>query len=61
MEKKEHLDKILLKKLVQKAYSYTGKGNNRKRTLEEVLRIIDDKKAYFNEMNNPELDEVIEI
>lgn len=52
---------MLSKELVKRAYSYSGKGNNRKRTLEEVLRIIDDKEAYFNEMNNPELDEVIDI
>jgi hypothetical protein len=45
LQNKEHLKK---ESLIDKiAYSYSGKGNNRKRTLNEVLSVILDKETYF--------------
>jgi len=58
MERKDHWNKELLKDLVRKAYSYTGKGNNRKRTLDEVLLIIEDKDAYFDKVKILENEEI---
>jgi len=38
--------------MVKIAYSLIGKGKGRKRTLEEVLEIINDKESYFNKLES---------
>ena len=38
--------------MVKIAYTLIGKGKGRKRTLSEVLDIINDKEAYFNKIDN---------
>ena len=40
-------NKETLIEMVKLAYSYQGKGKYRKRTLEEIIEIINDKKKYF--------------
>jgi hypothetical protein len=40
--------KETLIEMVKLAYTLSGKGKNRKRPLEEILEIINDKEAYFN-------------
>jgi len=50
LQNKEHLQKESLIELVKLAYSYSGKGNNRKRTLNEVLSVIQDKETYFKNL-----------
>lgn len=47
MDRGEHKTKEGLAKMVTLAYSVQGKGKYRKRRLEEVLSIIQDKDAYF--------------
>lgn len=41
-------DKDTLIKMVELAYTFSGKGKGRKRSLEEILEIINDKKNYFS-------------
>jgi len=41
-------NKDTLIEMVKISYLLEGKGKNRKRTLEEVLKIIEDKNLYFN-------------
>lgn len=41
-------DKDTLIEMVKLAYTLEGKGKNRKRPLEEILEIINDKEAYFD-------------
>lgn len=48
MQNGDHKTKEGLIEMVKLAYSVKGKGNDRKRTLEEVLSIIEDKNAYFD-------------
>jgi LAGLIDADG endonuclease len=52
-QRKEHFIQEGLIDMVKLAYTLNteGKGKMRKRTLEEVLAIIRDKKAYFNPNN----------
>ena len=38
--------------MVKIAYTLIGKGKGRKRTLSEVLNIINDKETYFNKNDN---------
>lgn len=40
--------KETLIKMIKLAYTLSGKGKNRKRPLEEILEIINDKEAYFS-------------
>jgi len=40
-------DKETLKKMIKLAYSFTGKGKGRKRSLDEILEIINNKEKYF--------------
>lgn len=42
--------------MVKIAYTLIGKGKGRKRTLSEVLEIINDKEAYFNKNDNSNLE-----
>ena len=53
-------NKETLIEMVKKAYTLIGKGKGRKRTLSEVLDIINDKEAYFKQNDlqdcNSELD-----
>jgi hypothetical protein len=53
-QRKEHFTQEGLIDMVKLAYTLNeeGKGKIRKRTLEEVLAIIRDKKAYFSNPNN---------
>ena len=44
-------NKETLIEMVKIAYTLIGKGKGRKRTLDEVLEIINDKDAYFNKFN----------
>lgn len=46
----DHKTKQGLIDMVTLAYSVKGKGNDRKRTLEEILSIIEDKDAYFDNL-----------
>jgi len=48
-------EKNTLIEMVKLAYNLQGKGKVRKRTLEEVLEIINDKTAYFNKV---EIDQI---
>jgi len=41
-------DKDTLIKMVELAYTYSGKGKGRKRSLDEILEIINDKEKYFS-------------
>lgn len=41
--------------MVKIAYTLIGKGKGRKRTLDQVLEIINDKQAYFNKRDKLEL------
>jgi len=43
--------KDTLIEMVKLAYTFSGKGKNRKRPLEKILEIINDKEAYFNRIN----------
>ena len=45
-------NKETLIEMVKIAYTLIGKGKGRKRTLSEVLDIINDKEAYFNKIDN---------
>ena len=45
-------NKETLIEMVKIAYTLIGKGKGRKRTLSEVLDIINDKEAYFNKNDN---------
>ena len=54
LEAKKHLELDTLADLIKLAYSYVGKGNNRKRTLNEVLDILKDKESYFNKTKTDE-------
>ena len=44
--------KDTLIEMVKLAYTLSGKGKNRKRTLEEVIEIINDKTNYFDKIKN---------
>ena len=44
-------DKNTLIEMVRLVYTLQGKGKVRKRTLEEVIEIINDKSSYFNKSN----------
>ena len=44
--------KETLIEMVKLAYTLSGKGKNRKRTLEEVIEIINDKTNYFDKIKN---------
>jgi LAGLIDADG endonuclease len=44
-------NKETLIEMVKFSYTLIGKGKGRKRTLEEVLEIINDKESYFNNLN----------
>lgn len=46
-------DKDSLIELVKLAYTLSGKGKNRKRSLSEILNIIEDKKTYFDHLSLP--------
>ena len=50
MENKEHLTKEGLSDLIRLIYTYEGKGKYRKRSLDEVLAIVNDKEAYFSSL-----------
>ena len=41
-------NKDTLIEMVKLAYKLEGKGKNRKRQLNEILEIIEDKNLYFN-------------
>ena len=47
--------KETLIEMVKLAYTLTGKGKNRKRPLEEILEIINDKEAYFSKLGTKPL------
>ena len=46
-QKGDQKNKEKLIEMVHIAYSLSGKGNIRKRSLEEIINIINDKKSYF--------------
>ena len=46
-------DKDSLIELVNLTYTLSGKGNNRKRSLSEILNIIEDKTTYFDDSIEP--------
>nr|YP_010879611.1 hypothetical protein QU375_mgr02 [Heterobasidion parviporum]WHL55381.1 hypothetical protein [Heterobasidion parviporum] len=48
-------NKETLIEMVKIAYTLIGKGKGRKRTLDQVLEIINDKQAYFNKRDKLEL------
>ena len=49
-------NKETLIEMVKIAYTLIGKGKGRKRTLSEVLEIINDKEAYFKKIDNSNLE-----
>ena len=49
-------DKETLIEMVKIAYTLIGKGKGRKRTLSEVLDIINDKEAYFANDTSKEIE-----
>ena len=51
MGNKTHLTKEGISELIQLIYTYVGKGKYRKRNLDEVLSIINDKDSYFKDNN----------
>lgn len=46
-------DKDSLIELVKLTYTLSGKGKNRKRDLSEILKIIEDKTTYFDNLPQP--------
>lgn len=43
-------NKETLIEMIKLSYSLTGKGKGRKRTLHEILEIINDKETYFSNL-----------
>lgn len=52
LQKGDHRTQEGLIDMVKLAYAVRGKGNDRKRKLEEVLSIIENKEAYFDKLEN---------
>ena len=52
-------DKDSLIEMVKLAYTFQGKGKGRKRELTEILEIIENKTAYFNNIQTKNIDPYI--
>ena len=54
-------NKETLIEMVKIAYTLIGKGKGRKRTLSEVLDIINDKEAYFKQNDQQDCNSELDI